>query len=99
MTPAAIFIEKNSSSWLVEGDGRLSLPVDMKLENIGPRIMSCDVKTALRRADRVRRYTRVENTAVPAHGAGDDLAPRRNNDRIPVVDPLVRVRIERLPTR
>src|ERR1700687_4041321 len=99
MTPAAIFIERNSWNRLVEGDGSLALPVDVKLENIGPRIMSRDVKSALGRADRIHRDARVENTAVPAHGAGDDLAPRRDNDGISVVDPLVRIGIERLPGR
>src|SRR5439155_23083697 len=82
---------------LVEGDGRLALPVDVKLENIGPRIVSRDIDAPLCRDHGVDRDVGVENAGLSTHRSGNDLASRRDDDRVSVVDPFISVRVERVP--
>src|ERR1700682_3231253 len=84
---------------LGEPDRRLWLPVDVKLKDIGPRVMSGDIDAAPRGRDGVEVDLCQQHAGGLAHRAGDDGAAGRDDHRVPLVDPFVRVGVQSVALR
>src|SRR5258708_12978786 len=84
-TSARASVERDRLSWP---------PVDVELEHVGPRIVAGDVEAAPGDAAARGVHLGVQDSGLFRQRPGLDLAPRRDDDRVARIDPLVRIRVQ-----
>jgi hypothetical protein len=61
----------------------------VQLKDIGPRIVTHDIKATPRHSDAFQVDVRIQDSELLTHGSSDDLPARGNDDRIARIHPLV----------